>query len=239
MTSATSVKNNLISVEDRIRAACSRSGRSREDVLLVSVTKTKPIPMLQEAYDCGQRNFGENKVQEITRKSPLLPEDIRWHMIGHLQKNKVKYLMDGRIAMIHSVDSADLALEISKRAVQAGIVMPVLIEVNAAGEASKFGVAPDACENLVRTIAPLEGIRVRGLMTSAPYTENAETNRPYFRLLRELAVDIQSKSIDNVNINALSMGMSGDFEVAIEEGATIVRIGTSIFGERDYSAMNA
>lgn len=228
------VTENLKSIEERIQAACDRAGRDRSEVTLICVTKTKPVDMLQEAYDDGQRNFGENKVQEIDKKFPLLPNDIHWHMIGHLQRNKVKYLMD-KVVMIHSVDNVALAKTISKEAVKAGREMPVLIEVNAAGEESKFGVPYEGAEPLIREICTLPGIKVKGLMTIAPYTDDPETNRPYFRKLKQLSVDIAAKSIDNVSMDVLSMGMTGDFEVAIEEGATMVRIGTGIFGERHYT----
>ncbi|MDD4524510.1 MAG: YggS family pyridoxal phosphate-dependent enzyme [Lachnospiraceae bacterium] len=227
------ITENLKSIEERIQQACDRSGRKRSDVKLICVTKTKPIPMLQEAYDDGQRDFGENKVQEIQNKLPQLPDDINWHMIGHLQRNKVKFLI-GNVKMIHSVDNGALAETISRLSCEHGIVTPVLIEVNVAGEDSKFGVHPADTESLIRAIAPLPGIRVKGLMTIAPYTDDPETNRPYFRALRELSIDIDKKNIDNIEICELSMGMTGDFEVAVEEGATFIRVGTGIFGERDY-----
>ena len=229
-----SVTENLQSIEQRIRAACQRAGRDRSEVTLISVTKTKPVSMLEEAYAAGERNFGENKVQEILAKAPELPQDITWHMIGHLQTNKVRQVIT-RAGMIHSIDSEKLAETVSREAVKAGICMPVLIEVNAAGEESKFGVSPEETEELIRRIAPLPGIRVRGLMTIAPYTEDPETNRPYFAALKRLCLDISQKSIDNVDMYELSMGMTGDFEVAIEEGATFIRIGSGIFGERIYS----
>ncbi len=225
------IKANIESVEERISAACARAGRDRSEVSLICVTKTKPKEMLQEAYEAGQRDFGENKVQEICRKKPDLPSDIRWHMIGHLQRNKVRQLI-GQTVMIHSVDSLRLAETISAEAQRAGIRIPVLIEVNMAGEESKFGVAREDAEELIRAAAPLEGIEISGLMTIAPYTEDPESNRPYFAGLRELAVDIGQKCIDNVSMSVLSMGMTGDFEVAIEEGATHIRVGTGIFGER-------
>lgn len=228
------VKENLKSIEERISAACARSGRKRSDVLLLCVTKTKPVEMLEEAYAAGYRDFGENKVQEITKKRPQLPSDVRWHMIGHLQTNKVKQVIEDGTVMIHSVESEHLAKEISKRAEAAGIVMPVLVEVNVAKEESKFGLMPEDTEAFIRSIAPLPGIRIKGLMTSAPYTEDPQTNRPYFKTLRQLMIDINAQNIDNVNMCELSMGMTGDFEVAVEEGATIVRIGTGIFGERHY-----
>ena len=228
------VTENLKEIEERIRAAGRRAGRERSSVKLVCVTKTKPVEMLQEAYDAGERDFGENKVQEITAKKPQLPGDVRWHMIGHLQTNKVKQVID-KAVMIHSVDSLHLAQEISRRAEAIGIVMPVLIEVNVAGEESKSGTTFENAEALIREAALLPGIHIKGLMTIAPYTEDPEENRLYFRKLRQLAIDIGGKSIDNVDMIELSMGMSGDFETAIEEGSTIVRIGTGIFGERHYT----
>ena len=228
------IAENIRSVEQRIQAACARAGRRRDEVTLICVTKTMPVTDLQEAYDEGQRNFGENRVQEITEKYPLLPDDIRWHMIGHLQRNKVKYLMD-RVVMIHSVDSASLARTISKEAVKAGRTMDILLEVNAAGEESKFGLSYEEVLPLVREIAPLPGLHICGLMTVAPYTDDPETNREFFKQLRDLSVDIDRQSIDNVSMHTLSMGMTGDFEVAIEEGATHIRVGTAIFGKRDYT----
>ncbi len=201
---------------------------------LIAVSKTKPVEMLKEAYDAGIRDFGENKVQEIRDKYPALPKDIRWHMIGHLQTNKVKYIAD-KVYMIHSVDSYKLASEISKRALEANRVIPVLIEINIGDEESKFGIRPDELEELLKIINTLEGIKVSGLMCVAPYTDNAEDNRAYFKQMKQLSVDIMRKNIDNIDMSVLSMGMSGDFEVAVEEGSTYVRVGTSIFGERDYN----
>lgn len=228
------ISENIDLIEQRISEACKRAGRNRDSVTLICVTKTKPVDMLREAYEKGQRDFGENKVQEINRKRPELPADIRWHMIGHLQRNKVRQLI-GQTVLIHSVDSYRLAETISAEAVKAQIVMPVLIEVNAAKEDSKYGVMPENTEELVRAVSGLPGIHVEGLMTIAPYTDDPETNRPYFVLLRQLAVDIDNKCIDNVSMGKLSMGMTGDFEVAIEEGATHIRVGTGIFGERIYT----
>lgn len=228
------IKENLEEVEARITRACERSGRERSEVTLISVSKTKPVEMLQEAYDAGSRDFGENKPQEIREKYPQLPTDIRWHMIGHLQRNKIKYIID-KVCMIHSVDSIRLAEAIDEEAKKHGIVMPLLIEVNVAEEESKFGVHLDEVESLIRQISELSNIQVQGLMTIAPFTENAEDNRIYFRKLRNLYVDIKDKNIDNVNMCNLSMGMTGDYEVAVEEGATMVRVGTGIFGARSYS----
>ena len=190
--------------------------------------------MIEELLPLGVRDFGENKVQELTAKEEVLPKDIRWHMIGHLQRNKVKYVID-KACMIHSVDSLRLAQEISKEAVKHALVMPVLIEVNVAGEESKFGVSVEEAPSLVEEVSKLPGIQVNGLMTIAPYVEDPEENRYVFRNLRKLSVDIREKNFDNVTMNVLSMGMTGDYEVAIEEGATHVRVGTGIFGERNYN----
>lgn len=227
------IRENLVSVQKNIEESCERAGRNAEDVRLIAVSKTKPVEALKEAYEAGCRDFGENKVQELTEKYEELPKDIRWHMIGHLQRNKVKYLV-GRVYMIHSVDSVKLAEEISREAVKKNVTVPILVEVNVAGEESKFGTSVREAEMLVREIAALPGISVRGLMTIAPYVEKAEDNRQYFVNLRQLSVDIKKKNIDNVCMDVLSMGMTGDYTVAVEEGATYVRVGTGIFGERDY-----
>ena len=228
------VYENYKEIASIVDDACTSCGRKREDVTLIAVSKTKPVELLQEAYNAGARDFGENKVQEIMDKYDKLPEDIRWHMIGHLQTNKVKYIAD-KVHMIHSVDSAKLALEINKQALKVNRVIPVLIEVNIAGEDSKFGVKPSECEALIREIHTLPGIVVKGLMAVPPFVDEAEDNRQYFRALKQLSVDIMQKNIDNVFMDFLSMGMSGDYTVAIEEGANLVRVGTSIFGERDYT----
>ena len=213
--------------------ACRVSGRNPEEVSLIAVSKTKPIPMLQEAYDAGCRDFGENKVQEIMDKIDRLPSDIRWHMIGHLQTNKVKYIV-GKVFLIHSVDSLHLAEAISKEAVKQNTTVNILIEVNVAKEDTKYGAMAEDTVSLVEKIALLPGISVKGLMTIAPYVENPQEHRQYFVKLKQLAVDIKSKNIDNVHMDILSMGMTGDYMVAIEEGATYVRVGTGIFGERQY-----
>ncbi len=225
---------NYKKVEENIRRACERSGRDRREVTLIAVSKTKPAEMLREIYDLGQVDFGENKVQEIREKYDLLPRDIHWHMIGHLQSNKVKYIAD-KVCMIHSVDSARLAGTISKEAQKHGVVIPVLIEVNVAGEESKFGVSVEETIPLIREIAGYPGIHVEGLMTIAPFVEDPEENRPVFRTLRKLSVDIELENIDNVTVRMLSMGMTNDYEVAVEEGATHVRVGTAIFGARNYN----
>ena len=228
------VTENLKEVEERICAACEKSGRDRSEVTLIAVSKTKPVSMIEEAYSSGIRQFGENKPQELRDKYEELPKDIHWHMIGHLQRNKVKYVV-GHAALIHSVDSIRLAQAIDQEAEKKGIIMPVLVEVNVAEEESKFGVTVADCEEFICSIAKLEHISVQGLMTIAPFVENAEDNRKYFAKLRELSVDIEAKNIDNVSMCNLSMGMTGDYQVAIEECATMVRVGTGIFGHRNYN----
>lgn len=228
------IKDNLLEVRENIIKACEKAGRSKTDVELIAVSKTKPVSALMEAYENGCRVFGENKVQELVEKYEMMPKDIKWHMIGHLQRNKVKYIVD-KVSLIHSVDSLKLAEEISREALKKQVQVSILIEVNVAGEDTKFGVKPEETEKLVREIASLPGILIKGLMTIAPYVDDPEENRQYFGMLKQLSVDINQKNIDNVNMNILSMGMTGDYIVAIEEGATYVRVGTGIFGERQYT----
>ena len=225
--------DNLKDVEERIQAACDRRGRKREDVLLVAVSKTKPVEMIEEVMTAGIVDFGENKPQELRDKYEVLPKNLRFHMIGHLQTNKIKYVID-RVVLIHSIDSIHLAEAVNAEAKKHNRIMPVLVEVNVAQEESKSGFLVEKAENAIREIAKLSNIRVEGLMTIAPFVENAEENRQYFVKLRKLSVDIAAKNIDNVTMHHLSMGMTGDYEVAIEEGATMVRVGTGIFGERNY-----
>ncbi|MEY8390641.1 YggS family pyridoxal phosphate-dependent enzyme [Lachnospiraceae bacterium] len=226
------IKENIAQVRENIKKACKTAGRKPEDVTLISVSKTKPAAMLKEAYEAGSRDFGENKVQEIMDKYPQLPTDIRWHMIGHLQRNKVKYIID-KVSLIHSVDSLRLAEEISSQANKKQVHANILVEVNIAQEESKFGTSREEAVALVECISKLPHISVKGLMTIAPFVTNPEDNRRYFRQIRELSVDIMEKNIDNVTMSILSMGMTGDYMVAIEEGATMVRVGTGIFGERN------
>ena len=220
-----------ISIKDKIKGYLDEIP---EGVKLLAVSKTKPISDILEAYDVGIRDFGENKVQEICEKYEQLPGDIKWHMIGHLQRNKVRQVID-KVALIHSVDSYRLAQEISVQAQKKNICMPILGEVNIAAEESKFGIAADDAIQLVEEIATLPNLKINGLMTIAPYVTDAEENRPYFQQIKQLSVDISHKNIDNINMNVLSMGMTGDYEVAIEEGASFVRVGTGIFGERNYT----
>ena len=228
------LKENLEKVKEQIAKACERSGRSAQDVTIVAVSKTKPEEAILELYHAGHRDFGENYIQELRVKHDDLPKDIRWHMIGHLQRNKVKYIAE-YIHLIHSVDSFQLAETIEKEAAKHDRIIPILIEVNVGEEESKFGVTPEEAPVLIEKISHLPHVRVEGLMTSAPYVEDPEEDRPCFAKMRDLSVDIASKKIDNVKVNVLSMGMSNDYIVAAEEGSTMVRVGTSIFGERDYS----
>lgn len=228
------LKENLEQVEANILRACQKSNRAREEVTLIAVSKTKPVEMLQTIYDCGTRDFGENKVQEMCDKMEALPKDIKWHMIGHLQTNKVKYIV-GKTELIHSVDSIHLAQEIQKQALKNNCIVPILIEVNIAEEDSKFGIHKEDTIAMVREIAMMDHLKIKGLMTIAPYVDDPEDNRLYFREIKQLSVDIKNQNIDNVSMDVLSMGMTGDYMVAIEEGATLVRVGTGIFGERNYN----
>ena len=228
------LKENLINVENNITKACEKAGRNRSAVTLIAVSKTKPVEMLQEVYDQGIRYFGENKVQEMCDKMEVMPKDINWNMIGHLQTNKVKYIV-GKTSLIHSVDSLKLAEEIQKQAIKNNVVVDILVEVNIANEETKFGISKEETIQMVKDIAKLDHIRIKGLMTIAPFVENPEDNRLYFREIKQLSVDINNQNIDNVCMDILSMGMTGDYMVAIEEGSTMVRVGTGIFGERNYN----
>ncbi|MCB7319075.1 YggS family pyridoxal phosphate-dependent enzyme [Lacrimispora sp. 210928-DFI.3.58] len=225
------VKEQLREVQKNIEQACIRAGRKPEEVTLIAVSKTKPVPMLEEAYEGGARDFGENKVQEIVAKKPQLPEDIRWHMIGHLQRNKVHQVV-GKAVLIHSVDSLRLAEQIETEAAKKDTDVDILLEVNVAREESKYGFFLEEVEDAIMTIKDFPHVHIKGLMTIAPFVENPEENREVFKKLYEFAVDIGKKNIDNVTMAVLSMGMTGDYEVAIEEGATMVRVGTGIFGAR-------
>ena len=229
-----SVSENYVEVEKKVRQACERAGRDPEEVTLIAVSKTKPISMIEELLPLGVVDFGENKVQELTMKEETIPASLNWHMIGHLQRNKVKYIVD-KVCLIHSVDSLRLAETISQEAVKKQVNVNILVEVNVAEEESKFGIHTEETIALVENIAKLPGISVKGLMTIAPFVEDPEENRPVFRELKKLSVDIDAKRFDNVSMAVLSMGMTNDYEVAIEEGATMVRVGTGIFGERNYS----
>ena len=215
--------DNLAIVQKNIEQACLKAGRDPKEVTLVAVSKTKPVEMLQEAYDAGARVFGENKVQEIMDKYDRLPSDIQWHMIGHLQRNKVKYIID-KVAMIHSVDSVRLAQTIEQEAAKKDLCMPVLIEVNVAEEESKFGLKTSEVLPFIEEIASYPHLKVMGLMTIAPFVSDPEENREVFRKLRKLSVDIREKNINNITMSVLSMGMTNDYQIAAEEGSTMVRV---------------
>lgn len=225
------VKEQLQEVRERIEAACRRAGRDPREVTLIAVSKTKPAELVREAYDQGQQDLGENKVQEILEKEKVLPKDIRWHMIGHLQRNKVRQVID-KTVLIHSVDSVRLAEQIGEEAAKRDLDVDILLEVNVAREESKFGFMLEEVLDGALAISRFPHVHIRGLMTIAPFVENSEENRKIFKKLFQFYVDMKSKNIDNVNMDVLSMGMSGDYEVAIEEGATMIRVGTSIFGSR-------
>ncbi len=227
------IQTSVAEVLKRIEAACKRSERNPENVTLIAVSKTMPVEAIREAMACGMVDFGENRPQELRDKQKAITEPLRWHMIGSLQSNKLKYVV-GKTVLIHSVDSLELAKEIDEMSLKKDVTTDILIEINIAGEASKHGVSPEDTEALIREIAKLSKVKVRGLMTVAPYTEDAEENRLYFRKMKQLMVDINSKNIDNISMDTLSMGMTGDYEVAVEEGATLVRVGTGIFGHRVY-----
>jgi len=226
-----SISRNLANIKLRIRAAAEAAGRDPDAVRLVAVSKTRPAGDIVEAFQAGQAIFGENYVQELTAKLDQLQEPIQWHVIGHLQSNKVKYIA-GRVALIHSVDRFSLAEEISRQWGRLGMVCPVLIQVNISGEATKSGTTEEGALQLVRECAQLPNLRIRGLMTMPPFFDDPEAARPCFAGLRRLAGTIGAAGIAGVEMGELSMGMSGDFEAAIQEGATLVRVGTAIFGER-------
>ena len=226
------IKENLETIRQGIVDACHKSGRDMQDVTLIAVSKFKPIEDLREAYDAGVRDFGENRVQELVDKYEKMPSDTRFHMIGHLQKNKVKYLI-GKTVLIHSVDNLELASVIQKESAKAGVITDILIEVNVAKEDTKFGCMAEDALSLVKKISEFPNVRIKGLMTIAPYVENDEENRQHFVALRQLSIDIAAQNIDNVSMDVLSMGMTCDYKVAVSEGATFVRVGTAIFGERN------
>jgi len=226
-----SVAVNYNEVKARMEAACVRAGRNPKDVTLIAVSKTKPVSMLVEAYEAGARTFGENKVQEIVEKFPQMPEDAKFHMIGHLQTNKVGQVIE-KVELIHSVDSVHLAEKIEKEAAKRNMIANILLEVNVAREDSKFGLYMEDVIGVLQSVQEFPHVCVKGLMTIAPYVENAEENRKYFKDLYQLYVDIKSKNLDNGTMSVLSMGMTGDYEVAVEEGATMIRVGTGIFGSR-------
>lgn len=225
---------NYEKVVENVKKACERSGRNFQDVTIIAVSKTKPLSDVEELLAHGITEFGENKVQEMVDKYEHVSKPVNWHLIGHLQTNKVKYIVD-KACLIHSVDSVHLAKEIEKEAAKKDIVVKVLIEVNIAQEESKFGIREDEVYSLIDAIKDMPHVHVMGLMTIAPFVDNPEENRVYFRKMHQLLLDIKSKCIDNIDMNVLSMGMTNDYEIAVEEGATMIRVGTAIFGARNYN----
>ncbi len=228
------LKDNYDAVVKKIADACERAGRNPEEITLIAVSKTKPLSDIEELIGHGVKEFGENKVQELTSKYEEVSCKVNWHLIGHLQTNKVKYIVD-KAYLIHSVDSLKLAKEIDKEAAKKSVICDILVQVNVANEDTKFGLELEDTAKLVEDISKLPNVRIKGLMTIAPFVDNPEDNRGYFSQLKQLSLDIKSKNIDNVDMSILSMGMTNDYEVAIEEGATMVRVGTGIFGERNYN----
>lgn len=228
------LQRNYQEVKENIRKACERVNRKESEVTLIAVSKTKPLSDIEEVLAGGCIDFGENKVQELCDKEEKISRPVNWHLIGHLQTNKVKYIVH-KAALIHSVDSYKLAQEIEKEAAKKGVIANVLIQVNIAGEDTKFGVSKEETEPLIRKISTMKNVKIKGLMTIAPFVEDPEENRVHFRNMRQLFIDIKEKNIDNVDMEILSMGMTGDYEVAVEEGATMVRVGTGIFGARNYN----
>ncbi len=221
-------------VKQQVNETAVACGRNPEDITLIAVSKTKPLSDIEELVNVGVNHFGENKVQELCDKYENISTAVNFHLIGHLQTNKVKYIIE-KACLIHSLDSIKLAKEIQKEALKKDVIANVLVEVNVAEEESKFGLFIDDVIPFLQEISTYSNIHVKGLMTIAPFVENPEENRVYFRRLKQLSLDIISKNIDNIDMNVLSMGMTNDYKVAIEEGATMVRVGTAIFGARNYS----
>lgn len=226
------IKTNIDNIKYNIEVAAKKSGRSLNDILLLAVTKTVDIDRIKVAVDCGLKDLGENRVQELVQKYEILNSDCNWHLIGHLQTNKIKYIID-KVKLIHSVDSENLALEINNQAKKNNKIVDILVEINIADEATKFGIKPEDTEEIIIKLSNLSNINIKGIMTVAPLVNNAEDNRKYFEKLYKLFVDIKAKRIDNIDMKYLSMGMTNDYQIAVEEGANIVRIGTGIFGKRN------
>ena len=228
------LKEHLFYINSQIASSCSQAGRERSEITLIAVSKTYPAEDILLAMENGQTCFGENRVQELLQKQEVITQPLEWHLIGHLQTNKVKSII-GKTALIHSVDSLHLAEVIEQESAKKNVITEILLEINAAQEASKFGFSIEETETMVRQIALFPHVRIRGLMTVAPATDDPDSNRIHFKKMRKLFLDIASKKVDNVCMDVLSMGMSGDFQIAIEEGATCIRVGTGIFGARDYT----
>lgn len=231
------IKNQLKEIRTQIKEAAQRANRQEEEITLIAVSKTYPAQAIEKAIEEGCMDFGENQVQELMKKIDSIKEPVNWHLIGHLQTNKVKYVV-GKVDLIHSMDSLKLAEEIQKQSAKRGVITRVLVEVNVANEATKYGFKTHEVVEVMKFLNTLSHVKVEGLMTVAPFVENPEENRPIFRKLCDLSVDIQKQNLDNISTSILSMGMSNDYQIAIEEGATMVRVGTAIFGNREYSEKN-
>lgn len=231
------VQIQIEEVKAQIAEAANKVNRNPQDITLIAVSKTYPTSAIEEAIEVGCRDFGENHVQELCQKIEEIHRPVNWHLIGHLQTNKVKYII-GKTSLIHSLDRLKLAEEIEKQSAKAGVITKVLLEVNVANEASKHGFKIEEVMSAITVISKMKHIKVEGLMTVAPFVAEPEENRAIFRKLYDLSVDIQKQKFDNISTNILSMGMSNDYKIAIEEGATMVRIGTAIFGNREYSNKN-
>lgn len=225
------IYDNCERISKRISAAALKAGKNPAEVKLIAVSKTVDTERIKKALEWGITDLGENRVQELCEKADIIDEKCYWHLIGHLQTNKVKYIID-RVSMIHSLDRLELAEEIQRRAEKAGRVIEALVQVNVAAEESKFGISPDETLDFIKKLTKMGNIRVKGLMTIAPLANNPEDVRWVFASLRKLLIDISKENIDNIDMVYLSMGMSNDFEVAVEEGSNMVRIGTAIFGKR-------
>ena len=228
------VKENYNYVKQQVEETAKSCGRDPKEITLIAVSKTKPLENIEELIEIGVEDFGENKVQELCDKYEHVSQPVRFHLIGHLQTNKVKYIVD-KACLIHSVDSLKLAQTIQKEAAKKQVIAQILIEVNVAEEDSKFGLHTEDVIPFIQEISTMPNLHVNGLMTIAPFVDDPEDNRKYFRTLKQLSLDITSKNIDNIDMNVLSMGMTNDYKVAIEEGATMVRVGTAIFGARNYN----
>jgi len=228
------IRDNISMISQDISDICKRTGKAPESITIIAVTKTVDTDRINYAIECGIKNIGENKVQEVMAKFDNIEGNVNWHLIGHLQTNKVKYIID-KVALIHSVDSIGLAEEISRRAEKAGLIKDILIQVNVAEEETKFGIAYEEIDSIIEQLSKLPGIRVKGLMTIAPYFEDTEQVRPVFRKLKEKFDLLAKAGIPNVEMKYLSMGMTNDYRQAIEEGSNMVRVGTGIFGARNYN----
>lgn len=225
------ISENIREVREQVDLSAEKAGRNSDEIKIVAVTKTVPVEKIKMAVDCGLTILGENRVQELLDKETVLA-GVNWHLIGHLQTNKVKYIVD-KVAMVHSLDSLGLAGEISKRMTACGRIMEVLIQVNVAEEDTKFGIASSEVKDFINNVRKFPGIKIKGLMTIAPFEEDPEKTRPVFRQLKVLAGEVKELGFPDVEMTHLSMGMSNDYKVAVEEGATLIRLGSTIFGSRN------